>query len=114
MSEADNSPQSQADLVRKSNAEYLAQWAIDVNQDPWSVPLERLDPGHPSLFEANKMLPYFERLRAEAPVNYCEESQFGPYWSVTKFDDIKYVDGHEKLFSSDSRHGGIRLGGQAQ
>ncbi|MEZ5557960.1 MAG: cytochrome P450 [Pseudomonadales bacterium] len=101
-----------AEYYRKTNAEILAEWAIDVDQDPYSVPLEALNPAHPALFEANRMLPYFERLRAEAPVHYCENSQFGPYWSVTRFHDIKFVDEHEKLFSSDIANGGIRLGGR--
>jgi cytochrome P450 len=58
------------------------------------------------------MWPYFERMRAESPVHYCEESQFGPYWSITRYDDIKFVDINHEIFSSDSRVGGIRLGGQ--
>ena len=28
------------------------------------------------------------RLRDEAPVHYCPQSQYGPYWSITRFDDI--------------------------
>ena len=59
------------------------------------------------------MLPCFERLRREAPVHHTAESQFGPYWSVCTYDLVKYVDTHEKLFSSDIAKGGIRLGGQA-
>ena len=100
--------------LQRANAETLAEWAIDVDQDPYAIPLEKLNPAHPALFEANKVLPYFERLRAEAPVNYCEDSQFGPYWSITKFDDCTYVDSHHKIFSSDIRNGGIRLGQQAE
>jgi cytochrome P450 len=96
----------------RTNAEWQAQWAIDVNQDPSSVPLEKLNPAHSDLFQANRALPYFERLRAEDPVHYCAESQFGPYWSITRYEDIKYVDTHEKIFSSDILNGGIRLGGR--
>jgi len=97
---------------QRTNKEMIAEWAIDPHRDPYSVPLEKLNPAHPALFEANTMLPYFERLRAEDPVNYCEESQFGPYWSITRFADVKHVDTHEKIFSSDINNGGIRLGGQ--
>ncbi len=95
---------------KRSNAETASQWQIDVNQDPYSVPLEQLNVAHDALFEANKMLPYFERLREEAPVHYCADSQHGPYWSITKFDDIFYVDTNHQIFSSDIRNGGIRLG----
>jgi cytochrome P450 len=101
-----------AELYKRSNREVAAEWAIDVTQDPYDIPLEELDPGHPGLFEANAVLPYFERLRTEDPVHMCEGSQFGPYWSVTKYEDIMHVDSHEKLFSSDSKYGGIQLGGQ--
>ncbi len=95
-----------------TNREIRERWAVDTSQDPYSIELSKLNPGHGDLFEANVMLPYFERLRAEAPVHWCEDSQFGPYWSITRFDDIKYVDSHHELFSSDIRNGGIRLGGR--
>ncbi len=96
----------------ESNREWLAAWQIDPAQDPYAIDLPKLNPAHPALFEANAMLPYFERLRSQAPVHYCEESQFGPYWSVTKHDHVKWVDSHHELFSSDSLNGGIRLGGR--
>ena len=35
----------------------------------------------------------------------------GPYWSVTKYEDIMYVDTHHDLFSSKATLGGISLGG---
>lgn len=95
-----------------TNREAKDAWPIDVNQDPYKIPLEEMNPAHIDLFEANKMLPWFERLRAEAPVHYCANSQFGPYWSVTTYDDIQYIDSHHDIFSSDIVNGGIRLGGQ--
>ena len=104
---------SRAEEMRRSNREMWEEWAIDVDRDPYSIPLEELNPGHPMLFEANRQMPYFERMRAEAPVHRCENSQFGPYWSVTKYQDIMYVDRSHHIFSSDSRKGGIQLGGQA-
>jgi cytochrome P450 len=106
-------PLNRSELFRTSNAELLARWPIDVNQDPWSIPLDAYNPGHPDLFEFRKELPYFERLRKEDPVHYTANSQFGPYWSVTRYDDIMHVDKHHELFSSDSRRGGISLGGVA-
>ena len=113
MSEAEQGA-SWRENMRRRNEEMMAEWAIDVNQDPNELPLNRMNPGHPDLFEANAMLPYFERLRREDPVNYTEDSQFGPYWSVTKYQDIVYVDTHHDIFSSDSRRGGIQLGGREQ
>ena len=31
-------------------------------------------------------------MRAETPVNYCPESPFGPYWSITRHADIQAVE----------------------
>ena len=87
------------------------QWAIDVDADPFSLPLEQVSPGHPDLFQARKVLPYFERLRMEDPIHYTDESIFGPYWSVTKFKDIIEIEKDHQTFSSDIARGGIQLGG---
>jgi len=91
MSEASREDLSQAERMRLSNKETWEKWAVDVDQDPWSIPLEKFNIGHPALWEANKTLPYFDRLRAEDPVHYTEDSQFGPYWNITKYQDIMYV-----------------------
>lgn len=96
-----------------SNKAVAAAFAIDPHYDPYDVPLDKMDPSHPSLFLNDTMWPHFERLRAEDPVHYHEESMFGPYWSVTKYDDIMYVDTHHDLFSSQQKKGGIALGGVA-
>ncbi|MEM7097683.1 MAG: cytochrome P450 [Pseudomonadota bacterium] len=96
----------------ESNADFKAKWRVDPATDPWSVDLADLDPGNGDWFEQNKELQIFDRLRAEAPVHLVENTQFGPYWSLTKFEDVKYVDTHQQLFSSDVMNGGIRLGGR--
>ena len=31
--------------------------------------------------------PLVARLRREAPVHYCTASPYGPYWSVTRYND---------------------------
>ncbi|MEM7409979.1 MAG: cytochrome P450 [Myxococcota bacterium] len=68
--------------------------------DPQSIPLEHIDVSDSELFETNTLWGYFERLRNEAPVHYCAESDFGPYWSVTKFDDIVHVEKDPETYSS--------------
>jgi cytochrome P450 len=68
--------------------------------DPYSVPLDAIDVSQAALFENDKHWPYFERLRKEDPVHYCRDSMFGPYWSVTKFDDIVFIEKNHDLFSS--------------
>ena len=70
--------------------------------DPWQIPLDEIDVSDGDLFLHDAFWPYFERLRQEAPVHYCKASEFGPYWSVTKFEDIKYVDTHHDIFSSET------------
>ncbi len=81
-----------------SEAISLNQSALD---DPWSVPLSELDPSQPAVFQTDSQFGFFERLRAEDPVHYHEDSIFGPYWSITKFNDIMAVDKDHKRFSSD-------------
>ena len=103
-------PRSRTEVFTRPNEELLAEWAIDTSIDPDSLALDSLDPSHPDLFEDGVQLPYFERLRAEDPVHYTATSQFGPFWSVTKFDDIMAVDSNHQTFSSDIRRGGISLG----
>jgi len=68
--------------------------------DPYSIPLEKIDVSDSELFETNTLWGYFERLRAEDPIHYCPESEFGPYWSVTRFDDIVQVEKNPEIFSS--------------
>jgi cytochrome P450 len=75
--------------------------------DPYEVPLEEINPAQGSLFQRQLHWRYFERLRNEDPVHYCRESEFGPYWSVTRFDDIFAVDNDHETYSSE---GGITLG----
>jgi len=79
--------------------------------EAYSIPLEALNPAQPKLFQSDTMWPYFERLRAEDPVHFTPESEFGPYWSITKYNDIMAVDTNHQVFSSDYLRGGITIGG---
>jgi len=78
-------------------------------QDAETIALEDIDVSNVELWRTNSHWPYFARLRREDPVHYCRQSQFGPYWSVTKFDDIMAVDTNHDVFSSDIRRGGISI-----
>jgi cytochrome P450 len=69
--------------------------------DPYSIPLAELDPSDGRLFQNQQHWAYFERLRAEDPVHFVDSDQFGPFWSITRFQDIVYVDSHHDLFSSE-------------
>ena len=69
--------------------------------DPYSIPLEEIDMGKAALYPVQAHWAYFERLRKEDPVHFCESEEFGPYWSITKFNDIVHVDTHHNQFSSE-------------
>jgi cytochrome P450 len=81
----------------------------DPASDAWTLPLDRIDVSNPALHRSDTVWPYFARLRRDAPVHYCREGMFGPYWSVTKYKDIMQVELNTKVFSSDSSHGGISI-----
>ena len=83
----------------------------DARDAAYALPLDKLNVAQPLLFQSNTMWPYFERLRREDPVHYCAESEFGPYWSITKYNDIMAVDTNHQVFSSDYMLGGITIGG---
>jgi len=89
------------------SAENLGQKAArDMAQ---SMPLAQFNPGDPELFRSDTFWPYFDRLRKDDPVHYCKDSMFGPYWSVTKYNDIMDVDTNHAVFSSASMLGGITI-----
>jgi cytochrome P450 len=68
--------------------------------DPWTLPLDTFDVSKAAIFQQNAHGEYFRRLRKEAPVHYCPESQFGGFWSITRFNDIVAIDSNHKQFSS--------------
>src|SRR5579872_6805817 len=75
----------------------------------YTTPLEQFHVADAELFRTDTHWPWFERLRREDPVHFCPQSEYGPYWSVTKHRDIIAVDGNHLLFSSDSELGGIAI-----
>jgi cytochrome P450 len=78
----------------------------------YDMPLDKINVSQPELFRTNSFWPYFERLRREDPVHYCAESDYGPYWSVTKYNDIMSVDTNHQVYSSEATLGGITLRNQ--
>ncbi|MDZ4381532.1 MAG: cytochrome P450 [Parvibaculum sp.] len=72
----------------------------EAQEAAYAEPLETLNPAQPALFQSDTMWPYFERLRREDPVHYTPESEFGPYWSITRWHDIMAVDTNHEAFSS--------------
>lgn len=64
------------------------------------VDLTDIDMANPFMWRQGQWLPYFQRLREEAPVHFRAESPFGPYWSITRYDDIVTVDKDFDTFSA--------------
>jgi cytochrome P450 len=106
----ENSNQQAFEYV--SNAEMKQKWALQDDISPDDLSLDKINPGHNEWFKRNQELEVFDRLRKEDPVHYTEDSQFGSYWSITSYEDIKSIDMDHERFSSDIMNGGIRLGGQ--
>lgn len=69
--------------------------------DALTMPLAEIDVSDPRLLEQDAWRPYFARLRAEEPVHYQADSIFGPFWSITRFEDIVAVDTDHATFSSE-------------
>tara|TARA_B110000977_G_scaffold73388_1_gene99332 strand:- start:1132 stop:2442 length:1311 start_codon:yes stop_codon:yes gene_type:complete len=89
------------------NNPFLRADAPPVIKDPYSVPIEEINPIDGRLFQMDIHEAHFKRLREEDPVHMNELPMTGRYWSITKFEDIMYVDKNHELFSSAS---GIALG----
>jgi cytochrome P450 len=66
----------------------------------FAQPIEAVDPAQPDLFAQDAMWPIFERLRAEDPVHFAESPTHGPYWSVSRWNDIMAVDSNHATYSS--------------
>lgn len=80
--------------------------SIQLSED---MPLADINPADPKLFSEEKILPIFQKMRAEQPVHWCAESRYGPFWSVTRYKDIMAVDKNHEQFSSDAHLGGIMI-----
>ena len=70
------------------------------------IDLATFDITDPELWRQEAFWDYFARMRKESPVNWCPDSPFGPYWSVTSYKDIMTVDTTHGVFSSE---GGITV-----
>lgn len=78
-------------------------YAFDADIPPASqIDLATLDITDPEIWRQGAFWDRFERMRKEDPVHYCPDSPFGPYWSITRFNDIMEVDTNHEAFSSES------------
>jgi cytochrome P450 len=66
----------------------------------YAQPIEAVDPAQPDLFAQDSFWPIFERLREEDPVHHVVSPDYGPFWSITRWNDIMAVDSNHGAFSS--------------
>jgi cytochrome P450 len=71
--------------------------------------LASIDVSDPKIYQDDSWRPLFAELRRGDAVHYCESSPFGPYWSVTRYDDIFEVELDHENYSSASGLGGIQI-----
>ena len=74
-------------------------------------PIAPIDVSLPELYAEDRWQDLFRKLRAEAPIQYVPESDFGPYWSVSTYKPIVQIEALPKIFSSDWEKGGIAISG---
>jgi len=83
----------------------VSDGAVDVRHEARArahdVPIEELNPAQPDLFVSDTIWPYFDRLRAEAPVHYTPTSDYGAFWSISRYNDIMAIDTNHRVFSSE-------------
>ena len=65
------------------------------------IDLADLDLTDVELWRRDAVWERFARMRQEQPVHWCKDSPFGPYWSISRYDDILAVDTNHGDFSSE-------------
>ena len=83
--------------------------ATVIRQDPDII--NPLDISRAELWREDRWQEPMRQLRAESPIHYCEDSKFGPYWSVTTYKPIQHIEALPKIFSSSWEYGGITVAG---
>jgi len=83
--------------------------ADEARAKAWATPLDQFQVHDIDHFTSDTLWPWFERLRAEDPVHYTAESEYGPFWSITRFTDIVACESDVARLSSSQVHGGITL-----
>lgn len=78
---------------------------------PASETVNPLDLSRAELWRNDVWQEPMRQLRAELPIYYCEDSKFGPYWSVTTYKPIQHIEALPKIFSSSWEYGGITVAG---
>jgi len=75
--------------------------------DAKTVALDDINMADARYFQTDTQFAFFKRLRDEDPVHLNTHPFTGDFWSITKFEDIMFIDKNFELFSSAH---GIGLG----
>ena len=86
---------------RVTQAQPLPDFVEKPIPDVATLKLEDIDMSNPFLYRQHQWQSYFKRLRDERPVHYQKSSPFGAFWSITRYDDIVFVDKSHELFSAE-------------
>ena len=66
-----------------------------------ALPLSELDISDPRMFQFDYWHDLFARLREQSPVHYQPASPAGPFWSVSRYEDIVAIERDTETFSSE-------------
>ncbi|WP_428533863.1 cytochrome P450 [Rhodopila sp.] len=80
---------------------------IDPSSPAYTTKPDKFDVSDPKLYQDDAWRPYFERLRREDPIHYVPDSPYGPYWAVSRYQDIMHCEVHHEVFSNEI--GGIQI-----
>ncbi len=73
---------------------------------PAADAIDPFDVSRAELYTEHRWQEPFAKLRAQAPVYYCSDSEFGPYWSVSTYKPIVHVEALPDIYSSSWENGG--------
>jgi hypothetical protein len=68
-----------------------------------------IDVSRKDLYSEDRWSGLFAELRQKAPIQWVPDSPFGPYWSVSTYKPIQYIEALPELFSSSWTYGGISI-----
>jgi cytochrome P450 len=92
--------QGKDETMADGMADLLSEKRALARRRAYETPIEVLNPAWASAFRDDAHWPYFERLRAEDPVHWTPDSNYGAFWSITKYNDIMAIDTNHQVFSS--------------
>jgi cytochrome P450 len=74
-----------------------------------SSQIDPIDVSRKDLYSEDRWSGLFAELRQKAPIQWVPDSPFGPYWSVSTYKPIQYIEALPELFSSSWTYGGISI-----